>query len=78
MLETSEEWWCKPVIPAALEVDHGPRLAWEKAQDPIWKKTKSKRSGFVAEVVESLPSKCKALSSNPSTTKKKKKKKCDL
>jgi hypothetical protein len=31
--------------------------------------------GLEAQVVEYLPSKCEALSSNPSTTKKKKKKK---
>jgi hypothetical protein len=34
---------------------------------------KKKRAGGVAEVVESLPSKHKALSSNPSTSKKKQK-----
>jgi hypothetical protein len=33
-----------------------------------------KRAGRMAQVIESLHSKCEALSSNPSTTKKKKKK----
>jgi hypothetical protein len=33
----------------------------------------SEKSWEVADVIECLPSKCKALSSNPSTTKKKKK-----
>jgi hypothetical protein len=32
-----------------------------------------KSAGGVAQVVKSLPSKCEALSANPSTTKKKKK-----
>jgi hypothetical protein len=35
-----------------------------KKQDPILK-----RSGGMVEMVEHLPSKCKALISNPSTTK---------
>jgi hypothetical protein len=42
---------------------------------PYHKKNPSlKRAHGVVQVVEQLPSKCKALSSNPSTTKKKKKK----
>jgi hypothetical protein len=41
-------------------------------QDAISKITKAKSWG-VAQVVEHLPSKCKALSSSPSTEKKKKK-----
>jgi hypothetical protein len=36
--------------------------------------TRAKRAGAVTKVVEHLPSKHKALSSNPSTVKKKKKK----
>jgi hypothetical protein len=39
-------------------------------------KSKAKRIGAVDQVIEHLPSKCKALSSNPSTEKKKKKKAC--
>jgi CRISPR/Cas system-associated protein Cas7 (RAMP superfamily) len=35
-------------------------------------KNKAKRAGGVIKAVEHLLSKCKALSSNPSTTKKKK------
>jgi hypothetical protein len=46
-----------------------------KKRDPISKITRAKRAGGVAQVVEPLPSKCKALSSNPKTKKKKKKKK---
>jgi hypothetical protein len=41
---------------------------------PIQKIIKAKRGGVMAEVVDHLPSKCKAMSSNPSTAKKKKKK----
>jgi hypothetical protein len=37
------------------------------------KNNKRKRAGGMAQVVELLPSKCEALSSNPSTTEKKKK-----
>jgi Trk K+ transport system NAD-binding subunit len=36
-------------------------------QDPNQKVTKDKRAGSVAQVVECLPSKHKALNSNPST-----------
>jgi hypothetical protein len=38
----------------------------EKPQDPVSKLTTAKRAGRVAQVVEYLPSKCKALSSHPS------------
>jgi hypothetical protein len=49
--------------------------SWSKAgpgqkQDPIWKITKVKRARGVAQVVEYLPSKFEALSSNPNTAKK--------
>jgi hypothetical protein len=37
-------------------------------------KQEEKTAGGVAEVVERLPSKCEALSSNPSTAKKRKEK----
>jgi hypothetical protein len=40
--------------------------------NPISKINKAKRAGGMAQVVESLPSKFRAMSSNPSTTKKKK------
>jgi hypothetical protein len=43
------------------------------------KLTQRVRSGGEAQVVEYLPSKCKALQSNPCTTKKtKQKQKCDF
>jgi hypothetical protein len=37
-----------------------------RKQDPISKITNAKRAGGVAQVVELLPSKCKALNSSPS------------
>jgi hypothetical protein len=37
---------------------------------PYLKNNKTKRAGGVTQVVEYLPSKCKVLSSNPSTKKK--------
>jgi hypothetical protein len=62
-------WWHMSVMLAMAgnikeEVDLG------KKQDPVSKITKAKRSGDVAQVVKPLSSKCKTLSSNPSTTKK--------
>jgi hypothetical protein len=42
-----------------------------KMQDSIPKITKAKRAGGMTQVVEHLPSKHKAPSSNPSTTKRK-------
>jgi hypothetical protein len=41
-------------------------------QDPVSKITKAKRAGVVAQVLEHLHSKCKTLSSDPSTTSPKK------
>jgi hypothetical protein len=38
--------------------------------DPISKITKAKKAGRVAQVVECLPCKCKALSSNTRTKRK--------
>jgi hypothetical protein len=43
-------------------------------RDHISKITKAKRAEGVAQVVQCLPSKCKALSSNPDCQKEKKKK----
>jgi hypothetical protein len=52
------------------------RLAFQagldKKQDPSSKITRTKKAGGIAEAVESLPNKCKALSSKPSTVRKKK------
>jgi hypothetical protein len=42
-----------------------------KKQDPISKITRENRAGVVTQMVKHLPSKCKALSSKPSTEKKK-------
>jgi hypothetical protein len=55
-------------------------LAWAKCKTLFKNEQKQKSFGrqsawLMAEVVESLPGKCKALSSNPALTKKKKKKK---
>jgi hypothetical protein len=46
------------------------RPSWGKIARPYLKNTKVKRTGGVAKVEEHLPSKCKSLSSNPSTAKK--------
>jgi hypothetical protein len=46
----------------------------QKLRDPISKLTKVKRVGGVAQVVEHLPSKCAAQSSNPNTARGKKRK----
>jgi hypothetical protein len=68
-------WWFTPVNPVYL-VGIG-RRSWskgspkQKAWDPVWKVTKAKKDWDVAQVVECLPSKSKALNSKPSTTKKK-------
>jgi hypothetical protein len=40
------------------------------SQDPISENTQHKRAGEVTQMVEHLPSKCEALSSNASTAKK--------
>jgi hypothetical protein len=67
-------WWLTPVILATQEEkqeDNGLRSA-RQAQDPVWKQTKAKRTGGMAQVVQCLPSKFKALSSAPSTAKEKK------
>jgi hypothetical protein len=45
----------------------------QKKKVSTYLKNKAKK-GWVTQVVEHLPSKCEALSSNPSATKKKKKK----
>jgi hypothetical protein len=56
------------VIPAMEEFCG---IAQAKREDPISKISNTKRTGRVAQVVECLPSKHKALSANPCTTKKK-------
>jgi hypothetical protein len=55
--------------------DSSSRPAWAStSQDLSQKYRTQKTAGGVAQVIEILSSKCKALSSNPSTAKKKKKK----
>jgi hypothetical protein len=39
--------------------------AWAKSKTPVSKNGRAKSAGDVAQVVECLPSKCEALSSNP-------------
>jgi hypothetical protein len=56
------------MIPGMQEAKVG--CFWSKAnpvqkQDPIWKISKEKWAGDMVQVVEYLPNKCKALSSNP-------------
>jgi hypothetical protein len=46
------------------------QAAWAEKQHPIQKIMKVKRAGGSAQVVEHLPGKLKALSSNPTNTKK--------
>jgi hypothetical protein len=41
-----------------------PRLPRQEKQDSTWKIAKANREGSLAQVVEHLPSKCEALSSN--------------
>jgi hypothetical protein len=59
-----------PVIPAIREayVEGSPfQAGWEKARQYLKNSLKQKGTGGMAQVVEYLPSKCKALSSNPNT-----------
>jgi hypothetical protein len=49
------------------------RPAWVKSKTSISKITRTQKAGGVAQGVEFLSSKCKALTSNPSTCKKRKK-----
>jgi hypothetical protein len=51
--------------------NHGQRSN-RQAWDPVWKQTKSKRTGGMAQVVQCLPSNFKALSSDASAVKEKK------
>jgi hypothetical protein len=72
-------WWLTPVILASREaeirrIEVQSQHQVNSSQDPILKKPNTKnRAGGVAQVVVYLPSKCEALSSNPSIRKKKKK-----
>jgi hypothetical protein len=43
-------------------------------ETPLTKSNRQNRTGGVAQMIECLPSKCKALSSNSSTAKKERKK----
>jgi hypothetical protein len=69
--------WLTPVILATQEAEIRRIMAQSQSQanssqDTISKiPNTKKRAGRVTHVVDCLPSKCEALSSNPSTTKKK-------
>jgi hypothetical protein len=65
--------WLTPVILATWEGDQEdssskPPQA-NSSRNPILKYPIQKMAGTVTQVVEHLPSKCEALSSNPSTKK---------
>jgi hypothetical protein len=60
--------------PGAVAQACKPSYSGGKKQDPISKITEAQRAGSMVQMVECLPSKREALSSNQSTTKKKKKK----
>jgi hypothetical protein len=65
--------WLMPVIPATQEMEIGgfQSQAGPDVTSCLKKITKAKRAGGMAQEVECLHSKCKPLSSNPSTAKKK-------
>jgi hypothetical protein len=63
---------CNPSYSGGNQQNRGLRPALGKHWRTYVRKIKSYRD--IAQVVKSLPSKCKALSSNPSTTKNKKQK----
>jgi hypothetical protein len=79
-LKNKLAWWCTPVIPATLEAEVGG--SWFEAKLGIKalseKQTESKRMGGVVQVVEYLPTKCKALCPIPNTTKKKRRRRRKL
>jgi hypothetical protein len=63
---------CHPSNGRKLKIGEGQwfRLAWAKKRDPTSKITKAKRAGDRAQVVEHLPCKYKAVSSNLGAAKK--------
>jgi hypothetical protein len=64
-----------PIILVAWE-DHSLRSAWaSSSQDPIYKITKPKWTGGMAQAIEHLLCKCEDKNLNPSPTKKKQNKK---
>jgi hypothetical protein len=71
------QWWCKSVITATQVAQVGG--SWSEAspgknmQDPTRKIAKTEEGGGIGQVVEYLPSKGEALSSNTNTAKRKKK-----
>jgi hypothetical protein len=65
-------WWHLLVTPATVEgLDRRIMGGVDKKQDPIFKRTRTKRTGVMAHVPKRLPSnKHEALSSNPSTRRR--------
>jgi hypothetical protein len=71
--KTSWAWWCVPVIPTTQEDLGGSKSKagpGTKSKTLTGKQPKAKSAGDVAQVLESLLSKYKALSSNPEQNKK--------
>jgi hypothetical protein len=67
----ARRWCLTPVIPASIqEVAVRSQSGQIVYKTLSWKYPTANRAGGVAQVVESLPSKSKALISNPITTKK--------
>jgi hypothetical protein len=63
-------WWCRPVIPATAESINRRIIVQAhpgKKRDPISKVTTAKQAGSMTQALKYMSSKCKALSSNPST-----------
>jgi hypothetical protein len=64
----SDAW--HPNYSRKYKTGSSPGQLGKKKQDPVFKTTRAKTAGGMAQVVEHLPSMCKALSSNPRTAKK--------
>jgi hypothetical protein len=57
-----------PVIVGIIKQEYcGPGWPGQKVRDSIIKITRAKRAGGMAEAVENLPRKCKAMNSNSNT-----------
>jgi hypothetical protein len=58
-----------PIIPQALRGLRSKASPGQKCKTLFEKYLKQKRATGMVQVIESLPSKCEALSSSPNTTK---------
>jgi hypothetical protein len=73
--KNKQVWWHAFVLPVTVGSINRKTVvqaSLEKKRGYLCKITKTKRFGYMAQVVEHLPSRPEALSSNPSTTHKKK------